>query len=55
MRNTYKDLQQWYNNGKIAAQFDHKWMGLFMISAPTQEFGWDGISQTIKIVSILKV
>ena len=26
-------------------------MGLLMFSAPTQEFGWDGISKTMKVVS----
>ncbi len=48
--NTYKNLEQWSKEGKNIANFDPVWMGLLMFSAPTEEFGWDGISMTMKVV-----
>ncbi len=46
---TYKNLKKWSREGKNIKKFDFKWMGLFMFTAPTQQFGWEGITKTIQV------
>ena len=49
--NTYQKLEEWSQEGKDVKKFDHKWMGLFMFTAPTQQFGWEGLTKTMKAVN----
>ena len=49
--NTYTNLGQWSKEGKDVKKFDPLWMGLLMLATPTQTFGWEGITKTMKTVS----
>jgi hypothetical protein len=43
-------LKAWSKEGKDPEKFDHTWMGLGMLTIPTQHFKWKGITKTMKVV-----
>ena len=42
---------KWSKEGKNLTKFDHVWMGLGMLTIPTNHFGWGSITKTMKVVS----
>jgi len=47
-----KNFREWVEKGKPEDQFDHTAMGLDMLTIPTRHFGWEGITETMKKVTL---
>ena len=46
-----KRCREWYKAGKPKDKFDSIWMGLNMMTYPTKQFGWEGMTTTMKKAS----
>jgi hypothetical protein len=49
-----RNFREWVENGKQEDKFDHTAMGLDMMTIPTKYFGWEGMTETMKKVFLLK-
>ena len=46
-----KKWREWFKAGKPKDKFDTIWMGLNMMTYPTKQFGWEGMTTTMKKAS----